>query len=102
MNSMIVCEPNGVIKKCLCDALHSLGYVRGDLCPQNILALPDNSIRIVDFDWCGPVGEAKYPADINLSEDCGWHKDVTSGGLILKEHDGYQISVLANYDPTMS
>lgn len=68
MNSMIVCEPNGVIKKCLCDALHSLGYVRGDLCPQNILALPDNSIRIVDFDWCGPVGEAKYPADINLSK----------------------------------
>lgn len=104
VNGMMVNKPNDALKKSLCDALqtlHSLGFVHGDLRPQNILALPDKSIRILDFDWCGPVGEAKYPADINLSAECGWHKGVTSGGFVLKEHDEYQISALVNYDIKM-
>ena len=41
--SMTVNKPNDAIKKYLCDALqklHSLGFVHGDLHPQNILVLP--------------------------------------------------------------
>ena len=100
MNGFTVRQPNEDLKRSLYEAmqkLHSLGFVHGDLRPQNILALPaDKGVRIVDFDWCGPLGEAKYPADINLSEDCGWHEGVTSGGLIQKEHDAHQISALVS------
>ena len=38
------------------EELKSNDFVHGDLRPQNILPLADNSIRVVDFDWAGKSG----------------------------------------------
>lgn len=73
------------------DILHSNGYVHGDLRPQNILVKSDHTVCILDFDWAGKCSSAHYPCDLNTSSICGWHKDVTPGGLIEEEHDRYQL-----------
>ena len=88
-------EPTQTQKKSLLDAvdyLHLGGYVHGDLRPQNIMVLPDDTVRIVDFDWAGRAGHAKYPLDINISASHNWHSGVAYGGYIQKEHDKYQIA----------
>ena len=54
--------------------LHSNNFVHGDLRPPNILALEDNTVRILDFDWAGLAGVVKYPDDLNTSVE--WHEDV--------------------------
>ena len=77
-------EMKQTLKETVVD-MHLKGYVHGDLRPQNVLIMPDNSIRILDFDWAGKVGEVKYPDDINM--DCRWHNDVHPGGPIKEEHD---------------
>jgi tRNA A-37 threonylcarbamoyl transferase component Bud32 len=70
--------------------LHDQELVFGDLRRPNVILgkdLPKN-ILVVDFDWCGIEGEARYPADINMDRDgMGWHEDVKRRGLIHKEHD---------------
>ena len=43
------------------EKLSNKNFVRGDLRPQNILLLPDKSIRVVDFDWSGLAG---HPVDL--------------------------------------
>ena len=48
--------------------LHSFGLCHGDFRPSNILVCKDNSIRIIDFDWAGEAGVAKYPSFMNHSE----------------------------------
>ena len=70
--------------------LHSSNFVHGDLRPLNILALEDNTVRIVDSDWVGRAGVVKYPADLNTNVE--WHEDIKCGGLVQKEHDVYQTS----------
>ena len=72
--------------------MHDKGYVHGDLRPQNILVLTDNTICILDFDWAGKEGEVRYPQELNTS--CNWHHGVKCGGLISKEHDLYLIDAL--------
>ena len=76
--------------RCAVNTLHSEGFIHGDLRPPNILALADGTVRILDFDWAGCDGLAKYPKDLNTSIE--WHEDVKCGGLIQKEHDDYQIN----------
>ena len=72
------------------DILHQNNFVHGDCRPQNIMMTSDDKVCLLDFDWAGTVGSAYYPSDINLSSTCGWHTDVTPGGLIKIEHDVYQ------------
>ena len=72
--------------------MHDKGYVHGDLRPQNILVLTDNTICILDFDWAGKEGEVRYPQELNTSSK--WHHGVKCGGLIFKEHDLYLIDAL--------
>ena len=76
------------------EELKSNDFVHGDLRPQNILPLADNSIRVVDFDWAGTSGVVKYPEDMN--RECSWHSDVIPGVPLLHEHDNYQLSLWAN------
>ncbi|KDQ07365.1 hypothetical protein BOTBODRAFT_120196, partial [Botryobasidium botryosum FD-172 SS1] len=45
--------------------LHGNGFVFGDLRAPNILRV-DGGAMLIDFDWAGKVGEAKYPLDINF------------------------------------
>ena len=42
-------------------------FVHGDLCYQNILLLPDESIRVLDFDRAGICGQVKYPHNLNMA-----------------------------------
>ena len=68
----------------------------GDLRWPNILVTSTNGqdrIQLVDFDWCGKVDVAKYPADINLV-DIEWPKGVVPGGLMRFEHDEEMLSRL--------
>ena len=76
------------------EALHGAGYVHGDLRGPNVLITKDG-LRIIDLDWCGKVGVARYPAHIYLSSGHGWHSEVCRGGLITKEHDEHMFGVLA-------
>ena len=92
--------------------LHDNGLVFGDLRAPNIILLdsnlnsediagphsestPTTTLMLVDFDWCNEEGQAKYPADINLDADMGWHADVECGGRIRQEHDLHMLDQLA-------
>lgn len=44
---------------------------------------------LIDFDWCGKEGEAKYPETLNDTGDIRWAPGVERSGLMKKEHDEY-------------
>ncbi|KAF8349607.1 hypothetical protein F5887DRAFT_1279875 [Amanita rubescens] len=79
--------------------LHQAGFVHGDIRESNILidveslTSDDVMIHLIDFDWAGPIGEAKYPADVNkitVRRPDG----VKGGGPITEQHDIDMISFL--------
>ncbi|KZT12259.1 uncharacterized protein LAESUDRAFT_172773 [Laetiporus sulphureus 93-53] len=75
-------------------ALHERDWVYGDLRLSNVLPAEDG-IKLIDFGWCGSVGEARYPSDVNLNPGViGWHHGVQRGGLIEKEHDRHMFKVV--------
>ena len=82
------------------ELLHTRDLVFGDLRDPNVLRCPGGGVFLIDFDWCGKVGEARYPSDINLNKDYGmpWHKDVRRRGLIEKEHDMHLLEALLKSD----
>src|SRR3546814_17442811 len=67
--------------------LHDHGYVHRDLRNANILCCPDSVVKIIDFDWCGVDGSARYPMDKNDAATGEWHEDATRGALITRDHD---------------
>ncbi|KAJ7096756.1 hypothetical protein B0H15DRAFT_56971 [Mycena belliarum] len=71
------------------DVLHGGGYVFGDLRWPNIMVAEDGinepKVKLIDFDWAGEVGEARYP--INISQNVGWPAGVVAMGRIEKAHD---------------
>lgn len=86
-------QPAGELQKAI-QTLHSAGFVHGDLRGPNILVTKDGKLNIINFDWCGKDGEARYPYSINLRGDVDWDPDVTRGGLIKKDHDRTMFSRL--------
>ena len=72
--------------------LHENGLVFGDLRRPNVLVVGDRVV-LVDFDWCGKAGEARYPSDI-APNNGEWHPDVRRGGLITREHDNFHFHLL--------
>ncbi|KAG6884517.1 hypothetical protein C0993_010440 [Termitomyces sp. T159_Od127] len=72
--------------------LHEGGFVHGDVRDTNILVDPaslhtaDVMVFLIDFDWAGAAGDARYPNDIN-TQTLEWPKGVKGGELILSEHD---------------
>ena len=75
------------------DGLHEAGYVHGDLRGPNLLIAKDG-LKLVDLDWCGKAGEARYPASINVGSDIEWHKGVLRDGFIEKAHDEHMFNLL--------
>ncbi|KAF5347277.1 hypothetical protein D9756_009996 [Leucocoprinus leucothites] len=72
------------------DLLHSHDLVFGDLRPPNIL-VSDETVMIIDFDWCGKAGEARYPASLNTDEELGWPDGVAPDSTMMKEHDLFML-----------
>lgn len=66
--------------------LHENKLVFGDLRSPNILVTDQHRVQLVDFDWCGKVGEGTYPEGINLV-DIKWPESVVPGGPLMIEHD---------------
>jgi serine/threonine protein kinase len=67
------------------DCLHEINYVFGDLRLQNVMVHEDK-IKLVDFDWAGIHGQAKYPAQMNM-ENIRWPQGVGPREIMLKKHD---------------
>lgn len=86
-------QKQSIIEK-LKEAVQSMqvkDYVHGDLRLPNIM-IKDSEVDsdsptpiIVDFDWAGIQGEAKYP--VNLNQVVDWPEGAVSGSDILGSHD---------------
>ncbi|KAI0363066.1 hypothetical protein BV20DRAFT_1007839 [Pilatotrama ljubarskyi] len=74
--------------------LHEQNLVFGDLRDANLLLRRGGGLMLVDFDWCGEEGKVRYPYDINMNGDIGWHEEVEGGELIKKEHDLHMLHAL--------
>ena len=48
------------------DRLHKAGWVHGDLRLCNVLFGGDDSVQLIDFEWAGKVGEAKFPENVRI------------------------------------
>lgn len=69
--------------------LHESNLVHGDLRGPNIM-VSKGEAQVIDFDWAGPSGQAKYP--VCMSNMPGlWDPDVAPGGVMFKKHDTYLI-----------
>ena len=89
------------IRKKLKEAIQSMRdkkYVHGDLRQPNIMIKNSETGSdsptpiIVDFDWAGIEGVAKYP--LNLNQVVDWPSDAKSGLNILNSHDIYMVENL--------
>ena len=61
--------------------------MHGDLRSNNIIVHKrELSIRIIDWDWAGKIGEATYPASINMDQ-ITWPKGVSAHQLMTPQHD---------------
>jgi len=69
--------------------LHQEGWVHGDIRDSNIMvkkSSPFETFQLVDFDWSGRIGEARYPLDVNTTSVK--RPDAVAGGELIKaEHD---------------
>ncbi|KAH9916962.1 uncharacterized protein BXZ73DRAFT_53557 [Epithele typhae] len=75
--------------------LHEHDLVFGDLRPGNLIAVAgEDRVVLIEFDWCGKVGEARYPRDINFNDRIPWDHGVIGGGLIAKQHDMHLLATL--------
>ncbi|CAG8635873.1 4663_t:CDS:2 [Paraglomus occultum] len=49
-----------------------------------------SSVKLVDFDWAGKIGEAIYPPLMN--HEISWHPEVKFGAEIRPEHDLHMLN----------
>ncbi|TDL21488.1 hypothetical protein BD410DRAFT_293171 [Rickenella mellea] len=74
--------------KSIVQTLHEAGFVHGDVRDINILIDPkslesdDVKVHLIDFDWAGRIGEAKYPID-TTRRLCGVPTGLRVGRLSL-------------------
>jgi len=78
------------------EVLKEHDLVHGDLRAVNVMVDPKQEhAKVIDFDWAGKSGTARYPLTINkaaLSHE--WHRGVEAGGLLETDHDAFAHSVL--------
>jgi serine/threonine protein kinase len=65
--------------------LHSHGLVFGDLRPPNVMITKGGEVKLIDFNWAGEEGQAKYPPLI--SPEIAWPEGVEALAVMRKEHD---------------
>ncbi|KAG5633808.1 hypothetical protein H0H81_005158, partial [Sphagnurus paluster] len=73
------------------DLLHENNLVFGDLRQPNIIIkeTEDKKLRVmlIDFDWVGEAGQARYPPFLNDSGAISWAQGVIAHGLMEKQHN---------------
>ena len=75
------------------NTMHAHGYIHGDLREENIMVDEDDlSVFLIDFDWSGKEGIARYP--LQLNPQIKWEPSVKPNGLILKSHDLHLLRLL--------
>jgi len=74
--------------------LHDRGYVYGDLRSPNVIIMEDYTVKLIDFDWAGKAGIARYP--FSISRVIKWPDGVKAGGLITEEQDRTMALKFAN------
>ena len=67
------------------EALHDCKLVFGDLRSPNVMITKSNKVKLIDFNWAGEEGQARYPSLI--SSDIKWAAGVEALGVIKKDHD---------------
>jgi serine/threonine protein kinase len=67
------------------DVLHSRELVFGDLRLPNILITKDGNVKLIDFNWAGEDGQAKYPPLI--SQEITWPEGVEAMAVMRQQHD---------------
>ena len=79
--------------------LHQGNFVFGDLRPPNVMISKDNKTYLIDFDWSGREGEARYP--LHLSKNVNWPEDPQELelNLIRKDHDFIMLDRLFSSRP---
>jgi len=97
------CDTRLTIKqrvKEIIEKLHSQDLVHGDIRQVNILVDTSTlgssegvSLQLLDFDWAGQVGVAKYPERVN-TKTIRRPRDVAGGKLITKPQDLEMIDLL--------
>ena len=65
--------------------LHGRGLVFGDLRSQNVMVTKAKQVKLIDFDWAGEEGQAKYPHLISPGID--WPEGVKALAVIQRVHD---------------
>ena len=70
------------------NSLHNAGFVHGDIRDTNTMVCKTDETKfmIIDFDWAGKIGEARYPANVN-HVGIERPKDALDGFEILTDHD---------------
>jgi hypothetical protein len=70
------------------DILWTAGFVHGDFRRQNIVFAEGNKAKLIDWEWCGQVGIAKYPTNVNRKAFLSRSSRYVQGdGLIRQEID---------------
>ena len=67
------------------ELLHSHGLVFGDLRAPNIMITKNGKVKLIDFNWAGEGGQAKYPSLI--SSEIAWPEGVKALAVMRREHD---------------
>jgi hypothetical protein len=75
--------------------MHQQGYVHGDLRDVNVMVTngPTPAVMLVDFDWAGKIGEARYPINVNR-EDMYRPEGAVDNEPILADHDMIMLAQL--------
>ena len=68
------------------ELLKEKNFVHGDLRMPNLIVDRSNRICVLDFDWSGEEGIARYPETLNTIE-IDWPESVVPGGVIEAKHD---------------
>jgi serine/threonine protein kinase len=65
--------------------LHSHGLVFGDLRSWNVMITKSDEVKLIDFNWSGEEGQAKYP--LLISPEIAWPEGVRALAVMRREHD---------------
>ena len=68
-------------------SLHSHGYVHGDIRLLNMVFGADGESQLIDFDFGGREGHARYPLHYKPALTDGQRSYAVPGELVRKEHD---------------